>query len=148
MSSKIYIFNLPLVLSLIVWCLMNVSSVADIPNNTHYLVIKFCFLGFFIREVGFESILSFKKLTSHLFEGLEHGAFETIAWAVPGYVAPYLQILGIMRHIEYPTIYRNVRYMVSMLCYFVSKNTPKQYYSPLKKNFVFFFLSKIESAAP
>lgn len=93
-----------------------VSPIVSIPNKTNDFVIKVCFLEFVISSSeNFESIFSFKKLPAYLFDGLEHGALETIGWTVPGDVAPYLQVLGVVRHIEYPTIYTNLRYMVSML---------------------------------
>lgn len=98
-----------------------VSPIVGIPNKTNDFVIKVCFLEFVISSSeNFESIFSFKKLPSYLFDGLEHGALETIGWTVPGDVAPYLQVLGVVRHIEYPTIYTNLRYMVSMLWSFFS----------------------------
>lgn len=90
-----------------------VSPIVGIPNKTNDFVIKVCFLEFVISSSeNFESIFFFKKLPSYLFDGLEHGALETIGWTVPGDVAPYLQVLGVVRHIEYPTIYTNLRYYV------------------------------------
>lgn len=83
------------------------------------MILSLKFVSFSSSE-NFESIFSFKKLPSYLFDGLEHGALETIGWTVPGDVAPYLQVLGVVRHIEYPTIYTNLRYMVSMLWGFFS----------------------------
>lgn len=93
------------------------------------LSLKFVSLSLSLVHQGILSrFFSFKKLPSYLFDGLEHGALETIGWTVPGDVAPYLQVLGVVRHIEYPTIYTNLRYMVSMLWgFFPIKNTPKIY---------------------
>lgn len=85
------------------------------------LSLKFVSLSLSLVHQGILSrFFSFKKLPSYLFDGLEHGALETIGWTVPGDVAPYLQVLGVVRHIEYPTIYTNLRYMVSMLWGFFS----------------------------
>ena len=38
----------------------------------------------------------------YLFIGFEHRAFETVGRAVPCDVAPYLQVLGIVRHVKNP----------------------------------------------
>lgn len=111
-----------------------VSPIVGIPNKTNDFVIKVCFLEFVISSSeNFESIFSFKKLPSYLFDGLEHGALETIGWTVPGDVAPYLQVLGVVRHIEYPTIYTNLRYMVSMLCFFFHQKYTKNVLSFAKR---------------
>lgn len=118
---------------------MYVTSLAETPTIPIIFSLNFVSLGVSLEKW----VLSRIKLTSYLFEGLKYGAFETIARTVPGYVAPYLQVLGIVRHIEYPTIHRDVRYTVSVVLFCFHQKYSQKMLLSFAKYFRFLYLLKL-----
>lgn len=56
------------------------------------------------------------QLSTHLFAGLEDVAPERVAGAVARYVAEYLEVVAVVRHVEYP-VYRVVHHHQLALVY-------------------------------
>jgi len=62
-------------------------------NLTVTWLPDFPYVGDFVNE---------KQLPAHLFTRFEDVAFERIAAAVSGYVAEDLQVVAVVRNVEYP----------------------------------------------